>query len=194
MLTLVAQDAERALRSIEHVDGLLEDEQIKAAHELLRELIGQDFDIEEDAVPRLRRGTRSDRIISTVDTEMRHGRESSRTRFDGYKLSGTDPPGCLAIPPTATGRCAPSWPNATCRCWPRSRRARPWRIASASTTSRSRSRERDSQLPCRAHRPDRRLREGFSPSWLLGKTLWRVPAESALLPRSRSSPSQARRA
>lgn len=89
MLTLVAQDAERALQSVEHADGLLEDEQIKAAHELLRELIGQDFDIEEDGVPRLHRGTRSDRIISTVDTEMRHGRKSSQTRFDGYKLSAT---------------------------------------------------------------------------------------------------------
>ena len=29
------------------------------------------------------------RIISTVDTEMRHGRKSSQTRFDGYKLSAT---------------------------------------------------------------------------------------------------------
>jgi hypothetical protein len=54
---------------------------------LLRELIGQDFDVDEDGVPRLHRGTRADRIISTVDTEMRHGRKSSQTRFDGYKLS-----------------------------------------------------------------------------------------------------------
>jgi hypothetical protein len=87
MLTRVAQDAERALQSVEQADGLLEDEQIKAAHELLRELIGQDFDTDQDGVPRLHRGTRSDRIISTVDTEMRHGRKSSQTRFDGYKLS-----------------------------------------------------------------------------------------------------------
>jgi hypothetical protein len=33
------------------------------------------------------RGTRADRIVSTVDIEMRHGRKSSQTRFDGYKLS-----------------------------------------------------------------------------------------------------------
>lgn len=37
-------------------------------------------------MPRLHRGTRSDRIISTVDPEMRHGRKSSQQRFDGYKL------------------------------------------------------------------------------------------------------------
>ena len=53
----------------------------------MRELIGQDFDIDADGVPRLHRGTASDRIISTVDTEMRHGRKSSSQRFDGYKLS-----------------------------------------------------------------------------------------------------------
>jgi hypothetical protein len=87
MLTRVAEDAERALEAVEQTEGLLEDEQIKAAHELLRELIGQDFDIDQDGVPRLHRGTRSDRIISTVDVEMRHGRKSSKQLFDGYKLS-----------------------------------------------------------------------------------------------------------
>ena len=35
----------------------------------------------------LHRGTASGRIISTVDTEMRHGRKSQHQRFDGYKLS-----------------------------------------------------------------------------------------------------------
>jgi Transposase DDE domain len=54
---------------------------------LLRELIGQDFDVDDGGVPRLHRGTRSGRVISTVDTEMRHGRKSSQQRFDGYKLS-----------------------------------------------------------------------------------------------------------
>jgi len=87
MLTRVAQDAERALQAVEQADGLLEDEQVKAVHELLRELIGQDFDVDDDGVPRLHRGTRPGRIISTVDPEMRHGRKSSQTRFDGYKLS-----------------------------------------------------------------------------------------------------------
>jgi hypothetical protein len=87
MLTRVAQDAERALRAVEHSDALLGDDHVQQAHRLLRELIGQDFDIDDDGVPRLHRGTRSDRILSTVDTEMRHGRKSSQTRFDGYKLS-----------------------------------------------------------------------------------------------------------
>ena len=87
MLTRVAQDAERALRAVEQADGLLSDGAIADAHRLLRELVGQDFDIDSDGVPRLHRGTRGNRIISTVDTEMRHGRKSQHQRFDGYKLS-----------------------------------------------------------------------------------------------------------
>ena len=75
MLTRVAQDAERALRAVEHADGLFGDERVADAHRLLRELIGQDFDVDDDGVPRLHRGTRADRIISTVDPEMRHGRK-----------------------------------------------------------------------------------------------------------------------
>ena len=66
---------------------MLDEEKIADAHALLRELIGQDFDIDEDGVPRLHRGTRADRIISTVDPQMRHGRKSQHQRFDGYKLS-----------------------------------------------------------------------------------------------------------
>jgi transposase len=89
MLTRVAQDAERASQAVEQADGLLGDERVASAHGLLRELIGQDFDIDDDGVPRLHRGTASDRIISTVDTQMRHGRKSQYQRFDGYKLSAS---------------------------------------------------------------------------------------------------------
>ena len=101
MLTRVAQDAERALTAVEQADGLLTDETVQAAHTLLRELIGQDFDVDDDGVARLHRGTRSGRILSTVDQEMRHGRKSSRARFDGYKLSAaatnTDTPLITAV-------------------------------------------------------------------------------------------------
>src|SRR5512142_750899 len=50
------QDAERALEGVEQAEGLLDDEQVQAAHALLRDLIGQDFDIDQDGVPRLHRG------------------------------------------------------------------------------------------------------------------------------------------
>jgi hypothetical protein len=87
MLTQVAQDAERALQAVEQAGGLLGEERVGEAHRLLRELIGQDFDVDDDGIPRLHRGTASGRIISTVDPEMRHGRKSQHQRFDGYKLS-----------------------------------------------------------------------------------------------------------
>jgi len=101
MLTRVAEDAERCLRAVEQADRLLEVSAIEDAHALLRELVGQDFDVDEDGVPRLHRGTRSGRVLSVHDTEMRHGRKSQHQRFDGYKLSAaatnTDTPLIMAV-------------------------------------------------------------------------------------------------
>ena len=64
MLTRVAQDAERALRGVEQAGGLLGDERVAGAHGLLRELIGQDFDIDDDGIPRFasRHGVRPDHL------------------------------------------------------------------------------------------------------------------------------------
>jgi hypothetical protein len=87
MLIRVAQDAQRALSAVKQADELLDDDSVKVACELLEELIGQDFDVDQHDVPRLHQGTRSGRIVSTIDPEMRHGRKSSQSRFDGYKLS-----------------------------------------------------------------------------------------------------------
>ena len=105
MLTRIAEDAERALRAVAAADGLLDEDPTKDAHRLLRELIGQDFDVSEDGVPRLHRGTRSDRILSVCDTEMRHGRKSARKRFDGFKLhaaaTNSDEPLLTAVEVTA---------------------------------------------------------------------------------------------
>jgi transposase len=52
MLTRVAEDAERALSALERADGLLDDERVGEAHRLLRELIGQDFEIDDEGVLR----------------------------------------------------------------------------------------------------------------------------------------------
>ena len=70
MLTGVAEDAERALSAVERADRLLDEERVSAAQRLLRELIGQDFDVDEDGLPRLHRGTRPGRILSTVDPQI----------------------------------------------------------------------------------------------------------------------------
>ena len=75
MLTRVAQDAERALRAVEQTEGLLGDEAVGAAHGLLRELIGQDFDIDEDGVPRL-----ASRDAAGPDHLDRRHRDASRAQ------------------------------------------------------------------------------------------------------------------
>lgn len=66
MLTRVAQHAERHGRPVEQVDGLLGDDTVKAAHDLLRELIGQDFDVDDGAVPGLHRGRGTHTIRSRL--------------------------------------------------------------------------------------------------------------------------------
>ena len=107
MLTRVAEDAERALQAVGCSARLLDEEAVADAHRVLRELIGQDFDIDDNGVPRLHRGTRADRIISVIDPEMRHGRKSSSQRFDGYKIhaaaTNTAEPLITAIDVTAGG-------------------------------------------------------------------------------------------
>ena len=97
ILTRVAQDAERALRAVEAEPDLLGEEAVAEAHRLLREIVGQDFQADEDDVPRLRRGIARDRVLSVHDPEMRHGRKSQHQRFDGYKIHAAGPAGVPLI-------------------------------------------------------------------------------------------------
>lgn len=52
---------------------------------LLEQILAQDVVRDDQGGHALRQGVAKDRVISTVDPEMRHGRKSSSTRFDGYK-------------------------------------------------------------------------------------------------------------
>ena len=54
---------------------------------LLAELAGQDVEEGDDGVFRIAKKVAKDRIISTVDTEARHGHKSHDRRFDGYKTN-----------------------------------------------------------------------------------------------------------
>jgi hypothetical protein len=59
----------------------------KKAAELLAALVAQDIETDPDTgQPRIRQGVAKDRIVSTTDPEMRHGRKSASRRFDGHKL------------------------------------------------------------------------------------------------------------
>lgn len=55
------------------------------AFELLALVSGQDVEQGEDGGWRIARRVAPDRVISTVDTEARHGRKSRNRTFDGYK-------------------------------------------------------------------------------------------------------------
>lgn len=52
---------------------------------LLAELAGQDVEEGDEGVFRITTRVAKDRVISTVDTEARHGHKSHDRRFDGYK-------------------------------------------------------------------------------------------------------------
>jgi len=86
MLSEVASDARRAAAAVCAEPELAGAPAIAEALALLEQLIGQDFEIDQDDVPRLRRGVAQGRIVSVVDPEMRHGRKSASSRFDGYKI------------------------------------------------------------------------------------------------------------
>jgi len=59
---------------------------VRGARELLADLLQQDIEEEpaDGGGPALRQGTSRDRIVSTTDPEMRHGRKSASRRFDGH--------------------------------------------------------------------------------------------------------------
>jgi len=55
------------------------------AVQTLQALRAQDLETDPAGGTRIRQGVAKDRQISITDPEMRHGRKSSATRFDGYK-------------------------------------------------------------------------------------------------------------
>jgi len=63
--------------------------ELRAARALLADLLQQDIEEEpaDGGGPALRQGTSRDRIVSTTDPEMRHGRKTQSKTFDGYKAA-----------------------------------------------------------------------------------------------------------
>lgn len=69
------------------LEATTEREELKDETQLLAAIVVQDVEIDpEDGQPRIRKGVAKDRIVSTTDPEMRHGRKSSSGRYDGHKL------------------------------------------------------------------------------------------------------------
>ncbi len=78
----LAQDAHAALGCVH--DRKLDADVAKAV-ELLATVVGQDLEKTEDGTYRIAKRVATDRVISTVDPEARHGHKTSARSFDGYK-------------------------------------------------------------------------------------------------------------
>lgn len=82
LLNEFVQDARTALNETANLEL---DTAEKAARELLAAVTEQDVEEQPDGTVTLKDGVAKDRVISTTDPAMRHGRKSSKGRFDGYK-------------------------------------------------------------------------------------------------------------
>jgi hypothetical protein len=82
LVDALAKDAHALLTVL---DGRELDAGLERAAALLASVVGQDLDEGADGVFRIARRVAPDRIISTVDTETRHGHKTAARGFDGYK-------------------------------------------------------------------------------------------------------------
>lgn len=62
-----------------------ENKDIRETAELLKRIVNQDLFLDKDNTYKIIDGTAKDRIISTIDTQMRHGHKTSSKIQDGYK-------------------------------------------------------------------------------------------------------------
>ncbi|MEW5920562.1 MAG: transposase [Bacillota bacterium] len=84
LLKTLLPDAFNILAATEGVELTREEQKLK---DLLSVIAVQDIVYQADGKVTLKQGFAKDRIISTTDPEMRHGRKSSSRRFDGYKTN-----------------------------------------------------------------------------------------------------------
>lgn len=91
---LVDALARDAMRLLAVLDGREVAAEVNQAAQLVATVAGQDLDRDSDGVFRIARRVATDRVISTVDPDARHGHKTSARGFDGYK-------GHLAIDPDA---------------------------------------------------------------------------------------------
>src|SRR5207245_8503352 len=86
-LSRLVEDAEAALAGLPE-EG--EWESVGRARQLLQQVARQDVEADADGGLQIRQEVAEDRVVSTVDAQMRHGRKSSAGPWHGYykPLSG----------------------------------------------------------------------------------------------------------
>jgi Transposase DDE domain/Transposase domain (DUF772) len=78
-----ARDGYALLNVLAGREGL--SEPVEQAMQLLATVLGQDLETGDDGRLRIARKVATDRVISTVDPQARHGHKTSHRGFDGYK-------------------------------------------------------------------------------------------------------------
>ena len=92
-----------ALAALEACEGRVLDDGVAETLRLLALVAGQDVARGDDGRFAIVRGVAPDRVISTVDTQARHGHKSRNRRFDGYKTHlSVDPESEIICAATAT--------------------------------------------------------------------------------------------
>jgi len=91
LLSQLVEDADRVLEMARRVrggcaPGSEAEEQLVKASEVLGQVLAQDVERKPKGEVEIRQGTSAERVCSVHDPEMRHGRKSRTTRFDGHKL------------------------------------------------------------------------------------------------------------
>lgn len=84
LLSILVSDVREVLSHLD-VDKEDIDSELKDAANLLAKIVSQDIEKDKENKPKIKKGVAKDRIISTTDPEMRHGRKSSSGKFNGYK-------------------------------------------------------------------------------------------------------------
>jgi hypothetical protein len=100
---LIDSRARDAYACLAVLDGRQIGVEVGEAAELLATVVGQDIEPADDGTFRIIRGVAKDRVISTVDPDARHGRETTAHRFDGYKGHIAIDPDTEIITATAVG-------------------------------------------------------------------------------------------
>lgn len=82
---LVDSRTRDAMAMLTLMEGRTLDERVAQTARLLATVLGQDLTEGPDGMFRIARAVTTDRVISTVDPEARHGHKTNARGFDGYK-------------------------------------------------------------------------------------------------------------
>ncbi|EQD46869.1 transposase IS4 family protein, partial [mine drainage metagenome] len=100
---LIDSRAKDAYACLAHLDGSELGPSVEKAARLLATVVGQDLEVDGDGTFRIARKVATDRVISVVDPETRHGRKTQARGFDGYKGHvGIDPDSEIITATTVT--------------------------------------------------------------------------------------------